>query len=234
MSSELTVFTLFGPGRSEAIGIWRKSISNLQAPQGAHFLMLDNTNGELTGELSDMAGRLIGDGYDAELLTYDKQCRDLHPIAITQHIVDLWRFILPHIKGDYVLSLEHDVEVPPGAYRRLKGLLDERKERGAMGLMLRSRQALHSMAFHLQAFEPYTPSLWGIDSEDVKAVGLLHTGCVLYRTQALKCVRPRRLTEGCCSHEYAICYDLQRNGWEIWQDGLEPKAKHYQSATEFV
>lgn len=226
MSAELTIMTPFSGTFDAVKSIWPQAIHAIGGPADTRLVLLDNSTGAV-----DVAGLAKLFDYQHLIVTYDKKPKG-NSHVITQHMVELWKLMLGQVETPYVFSLEHDVLPPAGTYERLKNALKYNPKIGGVGLLLRARRGRYAMAYPLVSLDPFVVGRLNqgpctLDQAALVPVGSMHVGCTLFRLEALKHVTPRQLFRGCCSHEHAIWYDIQKAGYEVWQDGNPPRAQHY-------
>jgi len=210
---------------------------------GTTFYVIDNTpepNG--TGSIKGVRALLAAHGFKFAI-TRDDSCRTPRPDERTDYLTDKhilhWsRFcddLRARIDCDWVLSWEDDVTPGvPGAFAELKRAADQRPEVGAvipacwsrMGdrhLMVYPRQDWLQLRLSERLRHPGTPG----------PVMTGHVGWTLFRAEALRQARPRRLHPASGRHEDALYYDMSQAGWSAWY-AAGVHCRHHLSATEWV
>lgn len=238
--SELTIVTPFGPGFSAARKLWPMALDAVGAPKDSKVLLIDDSKGSVNIPL--LAESTIAQGYQVEWRKMqrteetEQAFERNRALAITARLIEIWRFFLTLVGTEYILSLEHDIIPPEGTYERLKETLTENPKAGCVAIACRHRLYLHYMAYALASLDPYElgPTIDHATCDSVCQVGGVHTGCTLFRTEALKAVKPRSLAPGSYAHEHAIAYDLIHAGWSVWTDNRQPHARHYLNETAYV
>ena len=137
--------------------------------------------------------------------------------------------------GQYILLLNPDARLNPGALRALVGFLDSHPSAaavgpritGANGALVRSCRVFPSLAVILArdtglsdrfprhpVFGAPTLSFWGYDSD--RQVDYASGACLLLRRQAIEAVG--LLDEGYFMYgeEMDLCWRLWRRGWAVW------------------
>jgi GT2 family glycosyltransferase len=138
---------------------------------------------------------------------------------------------LPTTSGRYVLLLNPDTRLEPGALRTLVDFLDEHPSAGAAGARLInadgslcvSCQPAPTLAreawrlFHLDRLYPlaaYTMAGWSPDTP--RQVDVVQGACMLLRRAAIERVGPLDEDYFIYSEEVDLCHRLRRAGWQIW------------------
>lgn len=140
---------------------------------------------------------------------------------------------IPLCLGDYILLLNPDTEVQPGAVQALARLLDERAELGAVGArLLNSDGSLQESAyprptvarelwrlFHLDQLRPvavYPMLSWGVDRP--REVDVLKGAALMVRREVFD--QAGLLDDGyfMYSEEVDLCARMRAAGWKLaWQ-----------------
>ena len=133
--------------------------------------------------------------------------------------------------GQYVLLLNPDTEVKPGALELLWRFMESRPEVGAAGAMLLNPdQTLQPSCyqlpnlprefwrmFHLDALWPYgVYRMAGWDSKVSREVEVLQGAALLLRRTALNQVGPLDPDYFIYTEEVDLCYRLQQAGWSLY------------------
>jgi hypothetical protein len=145
-------------------------------------------------------------------------------------------------RGRYVLLLNPDTEVQPGALETLVRFMDDHPQAGAAGVRLlnpdgtlqRSTYLLPTLSrefwrlFHLDALWPY--SCYRINDWDLslpRQVDIVQGACLAVRREALERIGLLDEEFFIYSEEVDLCYRLLRDGWSIY---WVPQAKvvHYE------
>ena len=138
---------------------------------------------------------------------------------------------IPHCQGEYVLLLNPDTEVKPGALNELVAFMDNHPEAGAAGSKLLNadgtlQPSCHPVPtlsrefwrmFHLDALIPYgsyNMEKWNL--EQPREVDVLMGASMLLRKKVLDEVG--LLDEGyfMYSEEVDLCFRLQKAGWRLY------------------
>ena len=133
--------------------------------------------------------------------------------------------------GKYILLLNPDTLVKPGALQALVDFLDTHPEAGAVGARLLNPDGSLQISshprptlsrelwrlFHLDAFLPYaeyTPTKW--ETNQPQEVDVLMGACLLLRKEVLDQVGFLDEDYFIYSEEVDLCYRIQRAGWSIY------------------
>lgn len=136
---------------------------------------------------------------------------------------------LEQARGEYLLLLNSDTRVEPGALGRLVHFAAGRQEAGAVGPMLLNADG------SLQLSCGIAPSLWteflhklllhklfpvfklgGWNHGAIRPVGWVSGACLLIRRQALDEVGPLDSSIYMCYEDLEWCLRLRRGGWQIF------------------
>jgi len=136
---------------------------------------------------------------------------------------------LERARGGYLLLLNSDTRVEPGALGRLVEFMEERQEAGAVGPMLLNADSsvqlscgtapglwaefLHKLLLH-KLFPFFKLGRWNHGS--IRQVGWVSGACLLIRRQALEEVGPLDSSIYMCYEDLEWCLRLRRGGWQIF------------------
>jgi len=152
---------------------------------------------------------------------------------------------LRQAKGRYVVLLNSDTEVFPGAFETLKAFMDSSPKAGACGPRLLNedgslQSSCHPMQTperefwrlmfleHLWRRATYPQDRWG--NQEPRRVEVIKGACLFLRREALGDVGPLDELYFMYTEEMDLCYRLLQAGWELW---WVPQAvvKHYDGAS---
>lgn len=143
--------------------------------------------------------------------------------------------------GEYVLLLNPDTEVKPGALQNMAIWLDAHSETGGVGpLLLNADGTLQPSCYpaptlsrefwrllHLDWLKPYgSYDMTGWDTRVPREVDVLQGACLMVRRGVLEKVGMLDETYFIYSEEVDWCYRIRQAGWSLW---WEPHAQviHY-------
>jgi GT2 family glycosyltransferase len=134
-------------------------------------------------------------------------------------------------RGRFVLLLNPDTEIRPGALATLLAFLEAHPQAGAAGARLLNPDGTLQLSgyraptlktelfrlFHLDAIWPqgdYPMAQWPLD--EARQVDCLLGACILLRREVLEQVGLMDEKYFMYSEETDLCYRIQRAGWQIW------------------
>lgn len=152
-------------------------------------------------------------------------------------------------KGQYILLLNSDTEVLPGALERLVGFMDAHHLAGAVGARLLNadgslQPSCHPMLTPWREFwrltfldyfihkATYGANTWKVQTP--QRVEVIKGACLLLRRQALDEVGLLDESYFMYTEEVDLCYRLARAGWQLWWVPAATVVHHGEASTRQV
>ena len=212
-------------------------------PSQVELMLLDNSGDKEFGEQLRVYLALQDRFSSYQYLKIDRKCdpssvlsnadyaeggvkeRLVRDAAIHTHVAALYAEAFSRIKGDYVWVVEDDVIPDDDALIHLIEALAWKRRAGCVGARVVSR--LHEGKL---IAGPHVD-----DSVSVQEVEFTSAGCTLYRTRALKHVRPRyeRTDKETLFWDVALGRDLREEGWKVLLN-TSVHTQHYNPDGTFV
>jgi len=139
-----------------------------------------------------------------------------------------WNWFIEESRGDYILSLEHDVLPQEGTYKKLIEGLNKHPEAGAMACPAKTRHKAHKNVTMIRVER--TKGVWGkfyfaeSGKELFEPCGWSSLSCILFRKELIEDV----VLDGTATPEKILAHHIwakQRQTWVRW----DVPVKHYLS-----
>jgi GT2 family glycosyltransferase len=163
---------------------------------------------------------------NAQFAEGDIPIRVVRDPAIHRHVAGLYATAFSHVTDDFIWTVEDDVIPQDDALIQLiKGIAWDRKA-GAIGAVVMSR---------LHEGKPIAGPDDIVLNDSLQRVGFVSAGCTLYRTRALKTVRPRyeETDKGILFWDVSVGEDMADAGWHTMLN-TAVRTKHYEPDGSYV